>query len=81
MKYELQWNNEEEGSLVFFEKAIEWLYFDVFIVGEEAELVINSGEIVDKVRQLENLSGKLLEQLKKCIKKAYSLLCGRLRGK
>ncbi len=74
MKYKLQWNSEEEGSLIFLEKAIEWLCFDIFMVGEEAELVIKSGEIVDKVRQSEILSGKLLEQLKKCIKKAFSLL-------
>ncbi len=74
MKYELQWNNEEEGSLVFLEKATEWLCFDVFLVGEDAELVIKSGEIVDKVRQSETISGKLLEQIKKCIKRAFSLL-------
>ena len=74
MKYELQWNNEEEGSLCFLEKMTEWLCFDIFVVGEEAELVIKDGEIVDKVKQSEILSGKLLEQLKKCIKKAFSLL-------
>ncbi len=74
MKYELQWNNEEEGSLCFLEKMTEWLCFDIFVVGEEAELVIKDGEIVDKVKQSEILSGKLLEQLKKCIKKAFALL-------
>ena len=74
MKYKLQWNNEEEGRIVCLEKATEWLCFDIFIVGEEAELVIKCGEIVDKVQQLEVLSGKLVEQLKKCIKKAFSLL-------
>lgn len=74
MKYELQWDSEEEGHLIFLEKATEWLYFDIFMIGEEAELVINGGEIVDKVRQSEILSGKLLEQLRKCIKKAFSLL-------
>ena len=74
MKYELQWNNEEEGSLCFLEKMTEWLCFDIFVVGEEAELVIKDGESVDKVKQSEILSGKLLEQLKKCIKKAFALL-------
>lgn len=74
MKYKLQWSNEEEGRLICLEKETEWLCFDIFIVGEEAELVIKCGDIVDKIQQLEVLSGKLLEQLKKCIKKAFSLL-------
>ena len=74
MKYKLQWNSEEEGVLVFFEEETTWLCFDVFILGEEAELVIKHGELVDKAEQLENISGKLLEKAKKCIKKAFSLL-------
>ena len=74
MKYKLQWNSEEEGLLVFFEEDTIWLCFDLFILGEEAELVIKYGEIVDKVQQLENICGKLLDKVEKCIKKAYSLL-------
>ena len=74
MKYKLYWHTEEEGRLVFLEKETEWLCFDIFIVGEEAELVIKGGEIVDKVEQSKTLSGKLLEQVEKCIKKVFSLL-------
>lgn len=74
MKYKLQWNSEEEGILVFLEEEIPWLCFDIFILGEEAELVIKCGEMVDKAEQLEKICGKLLEKAEKCIKKAFSLL-------
>ena len=74
MKYKLQWNSEEEGVLVFFEEETIWLCFDVFLLGEEAELVIKYGEIVGKAEQLEKIGGKLLEKVEKCMEKAFSLL-------
>ena len=63
MKYKLQWNNKEEGVLVFFEEETTWLCLDIFLLGEEAELVIKCGEIVDRVEQLEHIDGKLLEKV------------------
>ena len=74
MKYKLYWNSEEEGQLVFLDKEVEWLCFDIFILGEEAELVIKSGSIVDKLEQSEHIGGKLLEKLEECVDKAFSLL-------
>lgn len=87
MKYKLHWNSEDEeegegeGVLVFFEnknknekEETEWLCLDVFVLGEEAELVIKTGIIVDKLEQSDVVCGKLVNKLKDCIWKAFSLL-------
>lgn len=78
MEYTLYWNNDEEGLLTFFDyDKTEWLCFDIFVLGEEAELVINRGSIVDKFKQLNSISGKLLDRLEDCVWKACSLLWDR----
>lgn len=75
MEYTLYWNSKEEGILTFLDSdKIEWLSLNIFLLGEEAELVIKQGSIVDKCKQLSTICGKLLEALEDCIWKAFSLL-------
>lgn len=75
MEYTLYWNSEEEGILTFFDNdKTEWLCFNIFVLGEEAELVIKRGSIVDKCKKLDSIGGKLLDRLEDCIWKACSLL-------
>lgn len=74
MEYLIHWKNDEEGSIVFIEAGTEWLCFDVFVLGEEAELVIKRGQIVDKIKQLEDISESVLHKLTKCVDKVFSLL-------
>ena len=74
MKYQLHWNSEDEGSLVFLEAGTEWLSLDIFIVWEEAEIVINHGIVVEELKKEEEISGKLLDKLAYCVEKMYSIL-------
>lgn len=75
MKYKLHWNNEEEGTLTFFDKdKTEWFCLDIFIVGDEAELVIKNGDFVDECNQQGIVCEKNLKILEDCIWKSFSLL-------
>ena len=74
MEYLIHWNNDEEGSIVFIEAGTEWLCFDVFVLGEEAELVIKRGVIVDNIKKVEDISEYLFDKLTTCVDKVFSLL-------
>ena len=78
MEYTLYWNSDEEGLLTFLDyDKTEWLCFDIFVLGEEAELVIKSGSIVDKCKKVDSIRGKVFDRLEDCVWKACSLLWDR----
>ncbi len=75
MKYKLHWNNEDEGTLTFLDdNKKEWLCFDIFIVGDEAEFVIKHSNLVDNGKRFSTICEKTLKTLEDCICKAFSLL-------
>ena len=83
MLYNLEQRMEFVGAIKFVNEVVPYtqvdedikkIDFDVFVLGEEAELVIKRGQIVDKIKQLEDISESVLHKLTKCVDKVFSLL-------
>ncbi len=75
MEHNLEWFNEEEGSITFYEKGKELLSFQVFVISEEeAELKLTGLEIVETIQKIERIPDEIISKVMKCLVKSFRLL-------
>lgn len=75
MKYQLEWKNEEEGRITFFDRNNVLLTVDVFVTGEE-EAELRLQDVVVDINNEKNseLCTKIIQKVTECVSECFRLL-------
>ena len=75
MKSRLEWQTEEEGTLIVYDESGEWMQLEVYrISADEAELKLKRAEIVETTQKINNISEKIIYKVIDCLSEAFRLL-------
>lgn len=75
MEWALEWLNDEEGKIYFFEGEEEKISFWVYVISEEeAELKLAGSEIVDTIEKTGKMSDEIISKVTECVIKSFRLL-------
>lgn len=75
MEHKLEWKNEEEGRITFYDENAEFLAVDVFITGEEeAELRLQDVVAGQEIEKNTDMHKKIIHKMIECISTCFRLL-------
>lgn len=75
MKYKLNWQNEEEGSIFFEEAGSPFLTVQFFVTGEEeAEFRLQDIVLLEQTTKIDNIHNEIILKMTKCIMETFRLL-------